>query len=264
VPTGGEIAIAGCAATEALDDRADRLHLEHDMAKLTRLKAQTTYLQPPIYFQQKKGVCRAHCTLWLKSNFDDDGKYLVKLAGETGFKGSKLIGTAFDSFRVLAPSDDSAEAVRLQDEMFAKSGGPKPSNAQRAAMSWGRILPGQVYGVTSAIGGLDKVSMPKTIAEYGTAYRSTLLTLSRGVSRDVAGGENPLFGGTYTHHAIATFCLPHVFALFDPVVGQFCVAPGNALTLLNEYWGDVTDECDSFKYKDDTLSFEHSGLGSGA
>jgi hypothetical protein len=232
------------------------------MAKLERLKKQKNgfYIHPPIYFQQKKGVCRAHCTFWLKSALAG-GNYVFELSSREGFKAGRLKDTAVESWRVVAPAGDSADAVLLQDELFAKSGGPRPSDEQRAAMSWGRILPGGMYGCYSTISGLDQATMPETIAEFGKTYRGTLLTLSTELAQGGSSTENPLFGG-YTHHAIATACYPHLFALFDPCVGNFAVAPDNALGLLNAYWGDVTDVNDAFKYKDNALTIEHTGAGS--
>ncbi len=91
--------------------------------------------------------------------------------------------------------------------------------------------------------------MPNTIAQFGKAYYGTLAT--------------PLYGGSYAHHAIATVCRSQIFGLFDPNVGNFFVAPGDALELTTAYWADVTDDKDSYKYKDNRLTVEHTAEGPG-
>lgn len=240
------------------------------MAKLQRLKSLNIYVANPIYFHQTRGVCRAHCTLWLKNQFEGRN-YLYELGKDksSGFKTFRLKETSCDSWKLVAPENDSAEAVRLQDELFGKSGGARPSDEQRAATSWGEILAetpwiGRIYGCTSAITGLDGVTLPKTIAEFGKTYRGTLMTLSTGLQQDATGGvQNPLYGGRYTHHAIATVCTPSIFGFFDPSVGNFFVAPADALKLLQAYWDDMTDPADIYKYKDNTLTIEHTGQASG-
>ena len=231
------------------------------MAKLTRLKGLDIYVRPPIYYQQKKGACRAHCTYWLKSHFEDGGKYLAGLTNNEGFTSILMAKTvtAYPSLRVQPGGDDSAQAVELQDKLFAKSGGPRPTEEQRAAMSWGIIHPGKIYGGAMTVNGLDNVSLPKIIANNGTTYRCTLLTLSEGVSSN----DNPLVRSNYTHHAVATFCGPAVFSFFDPSVGEFSVTRANAKALTAAYWGDVSDPNDTFKWKDNTVIVEHTSEGFG-
>lgn len=227
-----------------------------------KLKALTIYKQQPMYFQQQRGVCRAHCTFWLQTALAGQSNYLVDLLRTegSGFKSFNQEGTAVKSYLIKAPAGDSAAAALLQEQLFAKSGGSRPSDEQRAAMSWGKIAPGTLYKCAPPVTGLDQMSMPKTIVQFGRAYYGTLATLAQDRTADA---ENPLYGGSYTHHAIATVCLSQIFGLFDPNVGNFFVAPGDALELTTAYWADVTDEKDSYKYKDNRLTVEHTAEGPG-